>query len=202
MNITRFDDADRSSGESARSALADGLDTSAVALNWYQVPPGEGFPGGLHAHMDQEEIFAVIEGTATFETLHIPGLAPDGNRTERTSASTQIEAGQAIAFRPGEFQSGWNRGETDLRAIAIGVPRDTTDIRIPATCPDCSARALRIVTDADPIHFSCPSCGSVHVPAPCPDCGYPELTMTLDDGGKPIARCEGCQRAYDGPPLE
>ena len=38
-----------------------------MAAVHYELDPGEQFSGGLHTHHDQEEVFYVIEGTATFE---------------------------------------------------------------------------------------------------------------------------------------
>lgn len=64
------------------------LATSRVAVNHYRVPPESGLSSGLHAHTDQEEVFVVLAGEATFETL-------DGPVT--------VTAREAVRFAPREF---------------------------------------------------------------------------------------------------
>jgi uncharacterized cupin superfamily protein len=103
---------------SLRRKLAGVVGTTDVALNHYRLAPGEGFPGGLHAHMDQEEVFIVLDGQATFETM-------DGEVT--------VDEGEVIRFVPGEFHSGETFSEEELKALAIGAPRNTTDVRIPVS---------------------------------------------------------------------
>jgi uncharacterized cupin superfamily protein len=45
--------------------LGDALGTEHVAANRYRLSPGDGFPGGPHAHSDQEEVSVVLAGAAT-----------------------------------------------------------------------------------------------------------------------------------------
>ncbi|MFB6269910.1 MAG: cupin domain-containing protein, partial [Halobacterium sp.] len=49
-----------------RRPLSRELGAEHVALVEYELAPGDQFSGGLHAHHDQEEIFYVLAGTATF----------------------------------------------------------------------------------------------------------------------------------------
>jgi mannose-6-phosphate isomerase-like protein (cupin superfamily) len=88
-----------------RRGLSDPLGTTDFAINRYRLDPGERFSGSLHAHMDQEEVFVVVEGEATFETL-------DGEET--------ISDGEAIRFTPGEFQSGKNDADEPLALAEAG----------------------------------------------------------------------------------
>jgi len=166
--------------------LTDELGTETVAINHYRIPAGEGLPAGLHAHMDQEELFVVLEGVAAFETM-------DGERT--------VEAGEAIRFAPGEFQSGGNAGDGELVVLAIGAPRDSEDIRLPATCPDCGHSTLRLSTGGAELTFVCPDCGGEFVPEECPDCGSEQMAMTLDGEGEPVAACRQCGQTFAEPPL-
>ncbi|MEF8900824.1 MAG: cupin domain-containing protein [Halovenus sp.] len=57
------------------------LATDHVNVNYFELAPGETFAFGYHRHPEQEEVFYVLEGTATFETeLRTP--CPDcGTRT-------------------------------------------------------------------------------------------------------------------------
>ncbi|MFC7070686.1 cupin domain-containing protein [Halobaculum lipolyticum] len=165
--------------------LGDALDAEHVAVNRYRIPPGEGFPGGLHAHADQEEVFVVVAGAARFETL-------DG--------AVRVGAGEAIRFAPGEFQTGENAGEDDLVAVALGAPRGSDDVRVPAACPACGGGSLRLDTDGEPT-FACPHCDAEHVPAPCPDCGCDALAFATDERDDPVVECGDCGARFDHPPL-
>ncbi|WP_435065655.1 cupin domain-containing protein [Halobaculum sp. EA56] len=166
--------------------LGDALVTEHVAINRYRLPPGDGFPGGLHAHADQEEVFVVIEGEATFETL-------DGEVT--------VAAGGAVRFAPGEYQTGENRGDEELVALALGAPRESDDVRVPATCPDCGAVGLRLDADGSGTVFRCPDCGVEHVPEPCPDCGADALAFVTDDEHRPVVACDDCGATFAEAPL-
>ncbi|MDG5821960.1 cupin domain-containing protein [Natronococcus sp. A-GB7] len=166
--------------------LSDVVETSELTLNHYSLAPGEGFPGGLHTHMDQEEVFAILEGEATFETM-------DGEVT--------VRKGEVIRFSPGEFQSGKNESDEELVALALGAPRETSDIRIPVNCPECDHDDLRVNTDAAGILFVCPSCEREHVPRDCPHCSHADLSVTRK-GGRTVTVCEKCESVFENPPLE
>ncbi|WP_267642338.1 cupin domain-containing protein [Haloarchaeobius amylolyticus] len=181
--------ADDLGAASERHRLSRELATTDLALHRYRLAPGDGLPGGLHAHADQEEVFVVLAGTATFETPEAPG--------DRVTVS----AGEAVRFAPGEFQSGWNRGDADCVVLALGAPRESEDTRVPIPCPDCGHGDLRLALDgADPT-LDCPDCGAAHVPEPCPDCGDGELLVRLDDEGGTQVVCEDCASTFAGAPL-
>lgn len=187
MERVRIDDLDAEThgGSEARS-LSDALGTTDLALNHYRIPPGEGTPSGLHAHADQEEVFLVVDGTATFERL-------DGLQT--------VTAGEAVRFAPGEFQTCTNRSDADLVILAVGAPPDSSDVRIPATCPDCGHPALGLATGGAGLRFQCPDCTSEFVPLPCSECGSDDLTMhRVGDGVRAV--CENCGASFDEPPKE
>jgi len=191
-----------------RRDLGGPLGGTDVAINRYRVPPDEGLPAGLHAHADQEEVFVVADGTARFETLR----EVDG---EWVGETVRVDAGEAIRFAPGEFQSGHNAGDDPLVALALGAPRDSDDVRLPVACPDCGRGALRLDTDGG-LSFACPDCSRAAVPAPCPDCGGEDLRVTLRDadaspasdesgGAAPASEtggvCDDCAATFAAPPL-
>ena len=128
-----------------RRRLSDPLGTSEFAINRYRLAPGERLSGGLHAHMDQEEVFVVVDGEATFETM-------DGEVT--------VGSGEAIRFAPGEYQSGKNDTEEELVAFAMGAPRDSEDVRIPEECPECGHGNMRAIPADDGFDLQCPECGA------------------------------------------
>lgn len=152
-----------------RRRLSGPLDATGIAINHYRLPPGAGFPGGLHAHADQEEVFLVLEGVSTFETF-VPASA-GGSADEQTpsegseqtpseGSEVTVHAGEAIRFAPGEFQSGRNASAERLVALAIGAPRDTEDVRIPLPCPTCGHDDLRLDASGTRLRLGCPECGA------------------------------------------
>lgn len=48
--------------------LGDPLGTTDIAINYFELAPGDRFGFDLHRHLDQEEVFYIQQGTATFET--------------------------------------------------------------------------------------------------------------------------------------
>lgn len=175
-----YDDA------SVRGELTERLGTTDLAFNYYCIGPGGGLPGGLHTHMDQEEVFIVLEGEATFETMQ---------------DAVTVGTGEAIRFGPGEFRSGENHADEELVVLALGAPRATEDIRIPASCPECGHDALRIESGGERFRFTCPGCEIAHVPENCLDCGHDELQMGLGADEQPVAVCQGCETAFEEPPM-
>lgn len=135
-----------------RRPLSDALGTEDVAVVHYALDPGEQFSAGLHAHHDQEEVFVILSGTATFE------------HGERGEASATVEAGEAIRFAPGEFQCGRNESEGPVVGLAIAAPgtrHDWDDLESPAPCPDCGTvtpHGVRAPDDGMEIY--CLECGA------------------------------------------
>lgn len=144
-----------------RRSLTEPLGTTDVAITHYVLAPGERFSGSVHAHVDQEEVFVVLRGEATFETRR-----PD----EETTREVTVGPGEAVRFEPGEFQTGWNAGTEPVVALALGAPRDSEDVRLDRIvvrgdddgdlgCPDCGHDHLRIARDATG-ELVCPACGT------------------------------------------
>ena len=128
-----------------RRGLSDPLETTDFALNRYRLDPGERFSGGMHAHMDQEEVFVIVEGEATFETM-------DGEVT--------VGEAEVIRFAPGEFQSGKNDSDGEVVAFAMGAPRDSEDVRLPQNCPECGHDNVRAIPGENGFDLECPECGA------------------------------------------
>jgi uncharacterized cupin superfamily protein len=156
MERVSIDDVDPSTTDDHRShdrrVLTGPLGTSDIAVVDYTLDPGERFSGSLHAHMDQEEVFLVVEGEATFET---------------ESGEVTVGPDEAIRFAPGEFQSGYNDGDERVVAFALGAPRDSTDVRIThiagygdISCPECGHDHMGIDPSEPDDELSCPECGA------------------------------------------
>jgi len=131
-----------------KRALSSALDTDELAVNYYELAPGDTFGFGYHRHPGQEEVFYVIEGTATFET-------EDGE--------VDVSAGEAVRFAPGEWQLGRNADEERVRALAMGAPKDTRETEMLRECPDCGGRTentIEMTDDRDALVTLCLECGA------------------------------------------
>ncbi|WP_338728938.1 cupin domain-containing protein [Haladaptatus sp. DJG-WS-42] len=139
---------------SVRRPVSRALGTEDFAMNYFELESGESFSGGLHTHHDQEEVFYVQEGAATFETL------VDDERD-----SVTVEAGEAIRFAPGEFQQGINEEDETAVGFAFGAPgrsHDWDEIESLTFCRKCeeeTAHGLDL-TDTGGFEFDCTECGT------------------------------------------
>jgi len=128
--------------------LTDALGLADVAMNYYELAPGDSFAYGFHAHADQEEVFYVQSGTVTFETA-------DGD--------VEVGPGELVRFGPGEYQRGVNEGDERVSALAIGAPQDAGETEILRDCPDCGIRTphgIALTDDHDAVVARCEECGA------------------------------------------
>ncbi|MEF8821110.1 MAG: cupin domain-containing protein [Halovenus sp.] len=134
--------------QAAKKPLSRALETDHVAINYYELEPGDSFGFGYHRHPGQEEVFYIMTGTATFET-------EDGDVT--------VMAGEAIRFEPGEWQLGRNAGERQLKALAMGAPADERETELRRECSACGDRQptrIERAEDEDALVTICEECGA------------------------------------------
>lgn len=127
--------------------LTEELGATDVALNYYELAPGDSFAYGYHAHAEQEEIFVVQQGVVTFET---------------EAGDIEVEADEVIRFAPGEFQQGTNRGNERVVALALGAPQATGGSEIRRECAACGGRTpttVERVDDGQSTITRCLECG-------------------------------------------
>lgn len=150
MEKVRVDDLDSWMGPAAvKRPVGRALGLERAAVNYYELAPGESFAFGYHRHADQEEVFYVLDGEATFET-------EDGEVT--------VSAGELVRFEPGEWQRGWNRGDERVRALALGAPDESGETTILRECEDCDDRTEQDIesTEAgDELVTVCVDCAEV-----------------------------------------
>ena len=127
----------------------DALGLAEMALNYHELEPGESFSGGMHTHMNQEEVFYILEGTATFRT-------PDGDH--------EVGADEAVRFAPGEYQEGRNGSDNRVRALAMGAPQGMGETRAKVPCGECGAEYHVTEVDETGVTMTCPDCGNVVEP--------------------------------------
>jgi len=136
---------------SVRKPVSQALGTTDFAMNYFELEPGESFSGGLHRHEDQEEVFYVESGEATFEV---------GVDREKYA----VGEGELIRFDPGEFQMGYNAGEKRLVGWALGAPgaqHDWDGLQSRTHCPDCGEETTQDVGFAEgQFELTCTECGT------------------------------------------
>jgi uncharacterized cupin superfamily protein len=119
-----------------------------MALNYYELEPGDSFAYAYHNHEVQEEIFFVVSGTATFDTEDGP---------------VEVGPKAAIRFDRGEFQRGWNRGEERVVALAMGAPLEYGEqvkLRYCESCAEETDNDLSRDDDEDAVVAVCTECGT------------------------------------------
>lgn len=127
--------------------LTEPLGLDALALNYFELAPGDSFSGSLHTHTNQEEVFYVLDGEATFETL---------------DETVTVGAGEIVRFPPGEYQEGRNESDDRVVALALGAPQESGETRIKLDCRECGDAGYYVLDHVDDgVTLSCPECGNV-----------------------------------------
>ncbi|WP_435196962.1 cupin domain-containing protein [Natronomonas sp. EA1] len=133
---------------SVKRSLGKALGAEGLSMNLFELQPGESFAFGYHKHEGQEEVFYVLEGTATFET---------------EEGEVQVSADEAIRFEPGEWQQGRNAGSEPVRALAVGAPAEMGETTILRECPECeetTAQDVEMADSKDALVTVCVDCGA------------------------------------------
>lgn len=126
--------------------LTEALGATGLSINHYELEPGESFWITIHRHGTQEELFYVLSGTVTFETV-------DEDLT--------VEEDEVLRVPPGTYQLGTNTGDVPATALALGSPRDYEDeTELLVDCPDCGERTIhRIENPAEGEYvYRCDAC--------------------------------------------
>jgi uncharacterized cupin superfamily protein len=165
MEHVRVTDVDSwMSPASAKRPLSNALGAEDVTVNHYELAPGESFAFGYHRHEAQEEIFYVLEGTATFETGEPQrGSESAGGDAASEDGATRVAEGEAVRFGAGEWQQGRNETDERVVALAIGAPPEmgeTTILRECADCDDRTEQAVQPTDDGDALVTVCEDCGA------------------------------------------
>lgn len=165
LDIDAVDHVDHpASLNSVRKPLSRVLGTTDFALVYNELAPGEAFSGALHTHHDQEEVFYILEGTATFE------VGRDRNRIEVTE-------GEVIRFAPGEFQRGFNAADERVVGLIISAPgaeHDWTAEELRIECRTCGEETSHSIEPVDSgswqaatldLRMTCQECGNSYTTA-------------------------------------
>jgi len=148
MNKIAIDEVENSLQPAAvMRPLTEPLGATDLALNYYELEPGDSFAFAYHSHGIQEELFYVLSGTATFETEDGP---------------VSVEAGEIIRFGREELQRGWNRSDEPVRALALGAPLEYGEQPKLRDCPACGTETdnrLERADDEPAVVALCEECG-------------------------------------------
>lgn len=145
--IEDVEPADSNSPADSVRYLTSALDTENVAINHFELGPGDSIGYAYHRHLDQEEVFFVEGGVVTFQT---------------EQENVEVGPGEIVRFAPGEFQLGRNRGEERARVLAIGAPRETSELEYLLECPICEERTIHdpeLSDDRSAFLAYCRECG-------------------------------------------
>ncbi|MFC4405282.1 cupin domain-containing protein [Haloarchaeobius iranensis] len=149
MEKVTIADCDRRMGPAdEKRPLADALGATDLALNYYELAPGDSLGFGYHRHADQEEVFYVQSGVVTFET---------------ESGDVPVEPGEVARFEPGEWQLGTNEGDERAAVLAMGAPKEAGELTMLRHCEDCDERTEQTIslTDGrDAVATTCVDCGA------------------------------------------
>ncbi len=147
VSLADIDPLDSPLEASVYKPLSPFLETEDVSVNYYELAPGEQFGFAMHTHHDQEEIFYIQQGTATFETAD--GLV-------------EVASGEIVRFAPGDFQIGGNQGEERLTAITLGAPKDSSELEYLLDCDTCGERTKQQAEREDTgLSIRCKTCGEI-----------------------------------------
>lgn len=142
---------------SVRKPVSGALGSEHFAMNYFELQPGESFSGGLHTHHDQEELFYVQSGEATFDVADEPSTD--------AAESVAVGAGEVVRFPPGQFQEGYNDGDEPVEGFAFGAPSSRHDweaIETALHCSECGEETGHglSLTEDDRFEFTCTDCGN------------------------------------------
>jgi uncharacterized cupin superfamily protein len=140
------DAASRMGPADVKRPLADALGATDLALNYYELAPGDSLGFGYHRHADQEEVFYVQSGTVTFET---------------DSGDVPVESGEVVRFAPGEWQLGTNEGDERAVVLAVGAPREAGELTMVRHCAGCDERteqSIELSDERDAVVTVCVDC--------------------------------------------
>lgn len=107
---------------SGRKLLGEALGATDLDLTHFELEPGDQLSGAYHRHLEREEVFVVLAGTATFQTEE--GLVDVGT-------------GEAVYFAPGDWQLGYNEGPAVVEVLLAGAPRQLAPVEAELYCQTC-----------------------------------------------------------------
>jgi len=141
-----------------RKPVSRALGATGFAMVYNELAPGDSFGGALHTHHDVEEVFYIVEGTATFEV---------GKERE----TVEVGPGELIRFAPGEFQRGYNWSDDRVVGFIFSAPGAEHDWAEEELFFECRSCGEERVHGIETIEDSSWQVGTVEFRLRCKSCG-------------------------------
>jgi uncharacterized cupin superfamily protein len=148
-NIRNVDDVDlESDRHQTWAGLANRTDTDLAGLAWEQIAAEQ--TGSIpHSHSEEEEIFVILEGSAT---LHLePNPRPAGHGV--SAEAHPLRPGHVVARPPGTGISHWFRAGDDGCTMLVYGTRRPNDLCFYPRSNTINFRGLGVIAHVDPVPY-------------------------------------------------
>jgi uncharacterized cupin superfamily protein len=149
VNIRNVDEVEPASDRHQTWAgLANRDDTVLAGMAWERIAPGK--TGSVpHSHSEEEEIFVVLEGSATLHLEPNPRPAANGVQPEEHA----LRPGHVVARPPGTGISHWFRAGDEGCAMLVYGTRKPNDMCFYPRSNTIGFRGLGVIAHVDPVPY-------------------------------------------------
>jgi uncharacterized cupin superfamily protein len=148
-NIRNVDEVEPGSDRHQTWAgLANREDTVRAGMAWERIAPGQ--TGSVpHSHSEEEEIFVILEGSATLHLEPNPRPAANGVQPEEHA----LRPGHVVARPPGTGISHWFRAGDDGCAMLVYGTRKPNDMCFYPRSNTIGFRGLGVIAHVEPVPY-------------------------------------------------
>jgi uncharacterized cupin superfamily protein len=148
-NIRNVDEVElESERHQTWAGLANHSDTVLAGMAWERIAPGQ--TGSVpHSHSEEEEIFVILEGSATLHLEPNPRRAMGGARPEEHA----LRPGHVVARPPGTGVSHWFRAGDDGCAMLVYGTRRPNDLCFYPRSNTVNFRGLGVLARVEPVPY-------------------------------------------------
>jgi uncharacterized cupin superfamily protein len=148
-NIRNVDEVElESERHQTWAGLANRTDTDLAGMAWERIAPGQ--TGTVpHSHSEEEEIFVILEGSATLHLEPNPSRARYGAEPEEHA----LRPGHVVARPPGTGVSHWFRAGDDGCAMLVYGTRRPNDLAFYPRSNTVNFRGLGVIARVEPVAY-------------------------------------------------
>ena len=148
-NIRNVDEVElESERHQTWAGLANREDTELAGMAWEQIAPGQ-TGTNPHSHSEEEEIFVILEGSATLHLEPNPRHAMGGVQPEEHA----LRPGHVVARPPGTGISHWFRAGEDGCTMLIYGTRKPNDLAFHPRSNTLQFRGLGVIVQVEPVPY-------------------------------------------------
>ncbi|HVW88746.1 MAG TPA: cupin domain-containing protein [Gaiellaceae bacterium] len=149
LNIRNVDEVEpESDRHQTWAGLANRDDTDLAGMAWERIAPGQ--TGSVpHSHSEEEEIFVLLEGSATLHLEPNPLRAARGVEPEAHA----LRPGHVVARPPGTGVSHWFRAGADGCAMLVYGTRRPNDLCFYPRSNTIGFRGLGVIAHVEPVPY-------------------------------------------------